>query len=61
VTVPIQRQIECVERELRMRRDVYARRVAEGRMTQQKAADELEAMSAVLETLRGVEESQRLI
>lgn len=59
--VPLARQIECVERELRMRRDVYGRRVADGKMKQRKADEEIEAMDAVLATLREVESKERLI
>lgn len=60
MTVSIERQIECVERELRMRRDVYARRVADGRMKQRKADDEIEAMEAVLVTLRDTKRNDDL-
>lgn len=59
--IPIAAQIECVERELKFRRYVYARRVAAGKMTQHKADDEIAAMTAVLASLRTIEEGQRLI
>jgi len=59
--VPIGRQIECVARELKMRREVYGRRVAAQQMTQRKADDEIAAMEAVLATLQGIEESERLL
>lgn len=59
--VPIARQVACVERELRYRERVYARRVAAEKMTQAKADDELEAMRAVLATLQGIEAGQRLL
>lgn len=58
--VPIQRQIECVERELKMRLRVYPRRIAEQKMTRTFADEEIAAMQAVLETLRAVEAPQRL-
>lgn len=45
-------QIECVEREIRMRRRVYPRRVAESRMSADAARRETATMEAVLETLR---------
>lgn len=61
MTVPIARQVECVERELRMRRDVYARRVADGKMKQRKADDEIEAMAAVLATLQEIDAKERLL
>jgi len=47
----LQSQIECVERELKMRRHVYARRVSEGQMTGRFADYEIAAMEAVLATL----------
>jgi len=45
-------QIECVKRELRMRRQVYPERVARGLMSQAKADQEIEVMESVLATLR---------
>lgn len=53
-TVPLHVQIEAAERELRMRRHVYPRRVAEGKMTQDLANREMAAMAAIVDTLRGV-------
>lgn len=47
-------QIAAVKREIAMRRNVYPRRVAEGRMTQAKADHEVAAMLAVLATLEGI-------
>ena len=61
MTVPIERQVQCVERELKFRRRVYARRVVEKRMTKTQMDDELEAMEAVLATLQSIAEGQRLI
>lgn len=60
-SVPIQAQIECVEREIKMRERVYPGWVAKGNMTPVKAKKEIEAMQAVLETLRMVERTQRLL
>lgn len=57
----MQAQIECVEREIRMREDVYARRVSAGSMTPEKARHEIAAMRAVLETLRETESRERLL
>lgn len=51
MSVGLDRQIECVEREIRMRERVYPRWVETGRMKQEKANEELEAMRAVRETL----------
>jgi uncharacterized MAPEG superfamily protein len=52
--VPLHVQIEAAERELRMRRNVYPRRVAEGKMTQTQANREMAAMAAIVETLKGL-------
>jgi hypothetical protein len=52
--IPIEAQIACVERELGFRHRVYERRVKDGKMTQAKADSEIEAMTAVLETLRNL-------
>lgn len=59
--VPITEQIKCVERELRMRRGVYPKWVAAGRLSQARADDEIAAMQAVLETLREAERGERLL
>lgn len=53
--VPIAAQVACVKREIGFRERVYARRVAEGKMTQALADKELSAMRAVLATLLVVE------
>ncbi len=47
-------QIECVKRELRIRRQVYPERVARKAMSQAKADQEIEAMASVLETLQSL-------
>ena len=61
MTIQIDEQIKCVEREIGMREFVYPRRVADKRMTQKKADEETAAMRAVLETLREVQTKERLI
>lgn len=43
--------INCVRRELSMRIAVYPRRVADGKMPQEKADHEIESMRQVLEIL----------
>lgn len=48
---PLTEQLACIERELTLRRRVYPRWVAEGRMTSAKMHHELAAMEAVRETL----------
>lgn len=57
-SVSLSRQVEAVERECRMRRQVYPRRVADGRMTAKQADTETAVMEAVLATLRQVEKAQ---
>lgn len=52
--ITIDEQIECVEREIKMRRKVYPNRVAREQMTQSFAAEQIVTMEAVLETLRAV-------
>ena len=52
--IPIEKQIACAKRELGMREYVYQRRVADDKMTQAKADDEIATMRAVLETLETV-------
>ena len=54
-------KIRCVEREINLRRRVYARWVSEGRMKPENAAHEIGCMEAVLADLRAVEASERLL
>lgn len=61
MNVPIDAQVACIERELKFRRRVYARRVVEQKMTKTQADYELEVMGAVLATLQNIEAGQRLI
>lgn len=49
--VPLKDQIACIKRELGYRERVYARRVADGKMTRTLADEELRRMRAVLATL----------
>lgn len=49
--VPYALQIECIDRELKLRRRVYPRRVEGGQMTQELADRELARMEAVKRTL----------
>lgn len=57
--IPIDTQIACVRRELRMRATVYPNRVAAGKMRQQDAERETEIMAAVLATLERVRDDER--
>jgi hypothetical protein len=52
--VPLARQIACVERELVMRRRVYAGLIRTGKMSPQMATVEIENMEGVLSTLQAV-------
>lgn len=54
-------QVACVERELTMRKRVYPRWTAEGKMTKAKADAEIRTMTAVLETLHGLAQRERLL
>lgn len=50
--IPIEKQIQCVARELAMRRRLYPRWVAQQRMKETEAQREIERMEAVLHTLQ---------
>lgn len=50
--VSLDRMIECVGRELLMRRRVYPRRVESGAMSQRQADDEIAIMEAVRDALQ---------
>ena len=52
--IPIADQIRCVEREIAMRRNVYARRVAGATMRRDVADREIHAMESVLASLHEV-------
>jgi len=51
VRVSLAQQIDEVQRELRARRDVYARLVASGKMRQSIADFQMQRLEAVLKTL----------
>lgn len=59
--IPVADQLKCVMREIGYRERVYARRVADGKMTQALADYQLDAMKAVAETLKRVEAEGRLL
>ena len=50
--VSLEQQIEAADRELRMRRGVYPRRIAQGKMTDAQATHEIACMIAIGTTLR---------
>jgi len=57
--ITLDEQIVCVERELRYRRNVYPRRVADRKMPAASADKQIELMEAVLATLRRLRETSR--
>jgi vacuolar-type H+-ATPase subunit C/Vma6 len=54
-------QLACVEREIAMRKRVYPRWIEAGKITKAKADKEIRTMEAVAETLRGLEQREKLI
>ena len=50
--IPMEAQVKCVEREIKYRRRVYARRISLGRMSEVFADQQLKLMEAVLKTLQ---------
>ena len=59
--IPIDKQVACIVREIKMRESVYPRWVQQQRITQDKADYEIACMRAALATLREVEAANRLI
>jgi hypothetical protein len=57
--IPLIEQIQCVEREIALRRRVYPRHVSGGRMTQDFADKQIERMEAVLESLHWMKDHAR--
>jgi hypothetical protein len=49
--IDIEDQLDCVRREIDKRKEVYPRLVAAGKLSQQKADQEIDLMRAVLVTL----------
>jgi len=56
--ISLEQQIKCVGREIGLRRNVYPKFLMSGRITQEKADYEIEAMEAVLATLQGLRTEQ---
>jgi hypothetical protein len=54
-------KLACVERELKMRKSVYPRWVASGRMKQEKADYEIAAMTEIVNDYRKICDGSRLI
>lgn len=53
-------QLRCAKREVRLRKRVYPRLVAEGKMTPRQARVELAAMHAIVQTLEQLLAAQQL-
>ena len=49
--IDIEDQLDCIRREIEKRKEVYPRLVAAGKLSQQKADQEIDLMRAVLVTL----------
>jgi hypothetical protein len=50
-SVSLQRQLEAIRREIKLRRQVYPQRIATRRMSARKAAEEIAVMQAIEATL----------
>jgi hypothetical protein len=50
--IPLDEQIACVEREIKLRQRVYPRRVSDRKMSQAQANKQIGLMEAVLDSLR---------
>ncbi len=59
VQVSIERQIGAAKRELAYRRHVYPRLITNGKMTQAKAATEIQIMKSIVATLEQVRDKER--
>ena len=55
----IAEQLDCIEREIRFRRHVYPRRVANGKMTQVLADRQIALMESVKATLEQIGREQQ--
>lgn len=59
--VSLNRQVQCVEREIAMRNRVYPRAIASGKMKPSHASLEIGDMEAVLATLKWLAENELMI
>ena len=60
-TITADDKFTCAEREVKMRKKVYPRWVADGRMSEGKAALEIQIMEAIASDYRAAAEKERLI
>lgn len=58
--IPLDIQLACATRELRLRQRAYPRWVCDGQMTEKQAAHELAAMRAIVQTLQDLLDQQQL-
>ncbi len=56
-----QQKLDAIERELKFRRRVYARRVSEGNMSQRLADEQISVFEAIAEDYRGRADGERLL
>jgi hypothetical protein len=59
-TVPLETQLHCARRELRLRRSTYAKWVQDGRMLAKTADKEIAAMAAIAQTLTALLEARQM-
>jgi hypothetical protein len=59
--ISLERQIACVEREISMRQRVYPNWVANRKMTEAKANEEIAVMQEVLKTLQELQIMQEAV
>jgi hypothetical protein len=59
--ISLNQQIDEVERELKMRRDVYPRQVNSGKLRQSMADYQMERMAAVLNTLQWLQRNEQKV
>ena len=59
VTIPLHRQLAAVRNEIALRRRVYPRFIASGRLTESEAADRIDCMVAVLDTLTKLQAAEK--
>ena len=61
IAITAEDKLRCVMRELKMRQNVYPRRVAAGRMTQEQASHEITVMYSIVEDYKLFAEQDRLL
>ncbi len=59
--LPIDDLVECVNRELKLRKRVYPRWIDDGRMTQKKSDHEIRCMAAILALLQREQQKEQLL